>query len=89
MGFAITSCLINKSCNFTLAGGFACVQTNEAAKYELTLWKILRPGMVKTRVTGQGGFSSLGTMICPKIMEWGQEELHKFHYFPNKGNVRE
>lgn len=43
----------------------------------------------KSKGNWQGGFSSLGTMICPKIMKWGQEELHKFHYFSNKGNVRE
>lgn len=43
----------------------------------------------KSKGNWQGRFSSLGTMICPKIMEWRQEELHKFHYFPNKGNVRE
>jgi len=33
---------------------FARAHTNEAAQCELTLWKILRPSMVKTRVTGTG-----------------------------------
>lgn len=45
---------------------FACAHVNEAAKCELTSWKILWPGMVKARVTGSGDSPHWGQWFALK-----------------------